>query len=352
MKSIEPNYQFFVTAMRNQTPERMPIYDHGIDLPFVEKATGLSLTPLEAGTAAERRQCMRAYLNFCRERGYDAPPYERGIPASMPGSGALRCHAPGCIHSWEDLERYPWDKIPDLFFSQQGMYFELLAEEMPEGMKAVGGPGYGVFEAVQDLIGYQDLCFLRADDPELYEELFARVGQLYRTIWKRFLKDYADAYCVCRFGDDLGFQTSTLLPHDDIRRLILPVYRDIVEMVHQTGRPFLLHSCGNLFPIMEDILATGIDGKHSNEDAIAPFSRWVELYGDRICNLGGIDMNILCTQTPEYIERVTIQTIEENVGHGGFALGSGNSVPDYVPVEGYMAMNRAANRWRLNQYGS
>ena len=46
------------------------------------------------------------------------------------------------------------------------------------------------------------------------------------------------------------------------------------------------------------------------------------------------------------------QIPQSGIGHGGFALGSGNSVPDYVPVEGYMAMNRAANRWRLNQYGS
>jgi uroporphyrinogen decarboxylase len=28
--------------------------------------------------------------------------------------------------------------------------------------------------------------------------------------------------------------------------------------------------------------------------------------------------------------------------HGGYALGTGNSVPDYVPDEGYFAMTRAA----------
>ncbi len=28
---------------------------------------------------------------------------------------------------------------------------------------------------------------------------------------------------------------------------------------------FLLHSCGCIFEVMEDILATGIDAKHSNE---------------------------------------------------------------------------------------
>jgi len=30
----------------------------------------------------------------------------------------------------------------------------------------------------------------------------------------------------------------------------------------------------------------------------------------------------------------------------GFALGSGNSIPDYVPVEGYLVMVRAAQQIR------
>ena len=30
----------------------------------------------------------------------------------------------------------------------------------------------------------------------------------------------------------------------------------------------------------------------------------------------------------------------------GYALGSGNSIPDYVPVEGYLAMIRAAQAIR------
>ncbi|MPM63556.1 hypothetical protein SDC9_110436 [bioreactor metagenome] len=150
-------------------------------------------------------------------------------------------------------------------------------------------------------------------------------------------------------GDDLGFQSNTLISYADIRNLVLPVYRDIVQISHDAGRPFLLHSCGRIFPVMEDIIATGIDGKHSNEDAIAPFSTWVELYGDRICNLGGIDMNVLCLRTEEEIRSIVFRTIEESIGHKGFALGSGNSIPDYVPVEGFLAMNRAANEFRSSQ---
>jgi len=346
---IEPNYEYFVKAMKNQTPDRMPIYEHHIDVPFMEKATGEKLGYLLDGTTDEKNLFFQRYIRFWQDHGYDIVSFERGIPQSMPGSGSLRGHAPGVIQNRNDFDRYPWDRIPDWYFEQNGEYFELLAKQMPENMRAVGGPGYGVFETVEDITGYMNLCYLSEDDPDLYADLFSMVGDVYRRIWKRFADSYASAYCVFRMGDDLGFQTNTLISYDDIRAHVLPVYRDIVQISHDAGRPFLLHSCGRIFPVMEDILQTGIDGKHSNEDAIAPFSTWVELYGDRICNLGGIDMNVLCLLPEAEIRSIVFRTIEESIGHGGFALGSGNSIPDYVPVKGFLAMNRAANEFRASQ---
>lgn len=60
---------------------------------------------------------------------------------------------------------YPWDKIPDLYFAQHSEFFELFAEEVlkRDGIRAVGGPGYGIFETVQDLVGYQDAARGRGD---------------------------------------------------------------------------------------------------------------------------------------------------------------------------------------------
>ena len=105
-----------------------------------------------------------------------------------------------------------------------------------DGIKAVGGPGYGIFETVQDLVDYTELCYLREDEPEMVEEVFRQVRQLYVKIWSRFLRDYAEPYCVCRMGDNLGFSGQTLLPHDEIRKWIIPGYKDVVELVHQSGR--------------------------------------------------------------------------------------------------------------------
>ena len=43
---------------------------------------------------------------------------------------------------------------------------------MPVGMKALGGIGNGVFEISEDLVGFENLAYMQADDPELFEALY------------------------------------------------------------------------------------------------------------------------------------------------------------------------------------
>jgi len=165
------------------------------------------------------------------------------------------------------------------------------------------------------------------------------MGQVSLSIWERFLAEFGDIYCVCRFGDDLGYKSNTLLPADDIRTHIFPVYKKIVAAVHRAGKPFLLHSCGCIFDVMDELIEeVGIDAKHSNEDQIALFPYWVETYGDRIGNFGGIDTDAVCRLPKEDMREYIREVVAKCTGHGGFAFGSGNSIPDYVPLDGYRTM--------------
>lgn len=62
---------------------------------------------------------------------------------------------------------------------------------------------------------------------------------------------------------------------------------------------------------MDEIIeTTGIDAKHSNEDAIAPFSKGVEDYGQRIGNLGGLDMDVICRSTENVLRKYIRKNIE------------------------------------------
>lgn len=341
-----PDYGNIERAARNREAPRLPLYEHIVSDEVMESILGKRFSELAAGGPADKLEYFRTYCGFFASMGYDTVSFERCIGPAMPGSGALGKHAPGAIANRADFDAYPWEEIPDRFFTAYSADFAALREAMPAGMKAIGGPGNGIFECVQDVVGYEALCYIAVDDPGLYADLFAAVGRTNLRIWRRFLAEFGDVYCVLRFGDDLGFKSSTLLSCDDIRERVIPAYKPIIDLVHARGKPFLLHSCGNIFAVMEDLVAAGIDAKHSNEDQIAAFPVWVERYGDRIGNFGGVDTDFICHNDEAAIREYVRDVIAKCVGHGGFAFGSGNSIPEYVPPAGYLAMVNAAREWR------
>jgi uroporphyrinogen decarboxylase len=90
---------------------------------------------------------------------------------------------------------------------------------------------------------------------------------------------------------------------------------------------------------MEDLLDdVRIDGKHSFEDAIQGVEDAKKFYGNKIAVLGGLDVDFLCRATEEQVRRRTRVTIEACMPGGGWALGTGNSVANYIPLDNYLAM--------------
>ena len=84
------------------------------------------------------------------------------------------------------------------------------------------------------------------------------------------------------------------------------------------------------------------DAKHSYEDSIQPVESAYAQYHDRIAILGGIDMDFVCRSSPEDVYGRSRRMLGLAAHSGGYALGTGNSVPEYVPDENYFAMIRAA----------
>lgn len=342
-----PDYRNIELSARNIEAPRLPLYEHFICTELMETVLSRAFAGLIGGNHADKVEFFRNYCEFFRAAGYDSPSFEGCITGALVDGGALGAHREGAIKDMSDFERYPWDSIPDRYFELYDDMFTKLAEAMPDGMKAIGGVGNGIFECVQDLTGYINLCFISEDDPELYAALFRKMSALMLDIWTRFMKKpYADAFCVLRFGDDLGYKNNTLLSADDIRRHIIPGYKEVIGLVHSYKKPFLLHCCGCIFNVMDDLIAAGIDAKHSNEDEIARFPIWVERYGDRIGNFGGIDTDAVCRLSRPEMKDYILEVIAKCKGHGGFAFSSGNSIPNYVPVDGYLNMIRTVREAR------
>lgn len=345
-----PDYTIIIDAARNRFTPFLPLYEHNVCYGFFDTITMTDSSRLLDGTSSDKREFFKRYTHFLVEHGYDVVPFEGCVVELIQNGEGLMGRGKALVQTKEDILKFPWDEMPQRYLTRFSPYFDALKSQLPPGMKAVGGVGNGIFETVQDFVPFTELSYLMVDDEKAFNLLFSKVQQMFVSIWKLFLDKYGDMYAVCRFGDDLGFKTSTLLPPDVIKCNIISGYARIITQVHAKGIPFLLHSCGNIFSVMDDIIKAGIDAKHSNEDSIAPFSAWVELYGDRIGNFGGIDMNVLCMEDEITIRAYVTDILTYSEGKRGIAIGSGNQIADYVPPQGFEAMIAAVYDWR-KQHG-
>lgn len=347
--SFQPDYRYFADVMKNKRPARLPLYEHIVKASSMERIMDMRFAELEGGDTHDQAEYFRHHCRFFREMTYDTVSYEICIGRALPGPLAINS-SKGPIQSRTDFEAYPWQEAPAHYWQMAKPCFDALVAALPPGMKAVGGVGNGVFELAGSLVGLEYLPFIQIDDPELYTDLFRAIGDLMCAIWREFMPRYGSHFAACRFGDDLGFKTSLLTNPTTVRNHIIPQYHRVIKIIHAGGSPFLWHSCGCIFEIMNDAIVAGIDAKHSNEDAIAPFDRWIAEYGNKIGLLGGFDMDFLCVNSPEIIHDKVLELGRRFRNSAqGYALGSGNSIPDYVPTENYLAMIRAAQELRQEE---
>lgn len=247
------------------------------------------------------------------------------------------------IGNWADFESYPWPTIEQLDLSP----LEWMEKNLPEGMGCFELTA-SIFEMVNFLQGYERLCYNLFDAPDLVAAICEKVG----GFWLKFTELICDFRCMPLIwgSDDLGFRSGTMTSPEFLREHILPWHRACAEVAHRHGKPYLLHSCGNLDAVMEDLIETvRIDAKHSFEDTILPVREAHRRYGERISILGGIDVDFLCRASEAEIRSRVRETLDECISGnpGGYCLGTGNTVANYMPLDNYLIMLDEGRRYRL-----
>jgi len=240
----------------------------------------------------------------------------------------------GPITNWEEFEKYAW---PDPQTPEATRVLQWYQENLPEDMCIIGGLTGHFAEFLSALMGYETLCYALFDQRDLVKAIADKLTELFQAIVKRILE--FDRVKMIWGSDDMGFKTGTLISPADMRQFVLPGHKKLAEISHAAGRPYLLHSCGNLAEIIDDLTDNvKIDAKHSFEDTIEDVRQVKHTYGRKIALLGGIDMDFICRADEQAIRRRVRETLDVCNPGGGYCLGTGNTVANYIPLDNYLAM--------------
>jgi len=341
-RRARPDFNRFLSAVRCQgEPDRVPFVELGVDAEVMAAVLG------EPAASAQQQ------VRFWHTLGYDYACLKANIPwvrrRDMAADSAALPHAQrdwvnahsAVVASRADFERFRWPRPQDVDYRD----IEAAVRAAPEGLGIVGRVS-GVLENAMFTLGFEGMSYLLADDPELVRDTADAVGALVLNIVETMAS--MEGVGAIFFGEDMGFKTASMLSPAAMREYVFPWHRRIVAAAHARGKPILLHSCGNLRALMDDILAAGWDAKHSFEDVIQPITEAKALYGDRIAVLGGIDMDLLGRGSEADVRARVRQVLRACAPGGGFALGSGNTVANYVPLANYLAMLDEC--WRRGRY--
>lgn len=249
----------------------------------------------------------------------------------------------GVIKSWEDFKKIPWDKAK-VFLSELESHIDFISKNLPEGMKvAVSG---SLFEQVMELIlGYGNFFYFIYDQPGLVKNVIDKVGQIMYDMFSMVASK--DSVGALLLSDDLGFKTSSIISIKHLRQLFFPWYKKYSSIAHKYKKHIWHHCCGNKYGIMENLISdVKIDAIHSFEDSCAPVIKLKKMYGDRIGLLGGVDMDKLIRLEEKDLRKYIKNILDTCMVGGRFALGSGNSICNFMPVKNYFIMLEEGLNWR------
>jgi uroporphyrinogen decarboxylase len=249
----------------------------------------------------------------------------------------------GMISSWEDYEKFPWDK-PNQFIEEYVDYLDFIEDFIPDGMK-LGVVGTLFEEPLEWIFGYESFFYMLYDQPDLVKAVFDRVGNIMEDFYRAVLPHDTVGYVF--HADDLGFRSGPLVSVDHLQLLVFPWFKRYASLTHQHKKPFFLHSCGRKDQIMDVLIdEVGIDAIHAFEDTSYPVIRYKKEWGDRVAIIGGVDVDKLARYDEERLRHYIREILEVCTKGGRYVFGSGNSITNYIPVKNYLTMLEEARQWR------
>lgn len=243
---------------------------------------------------------------------------------------------PACC-TWEELQGYKLPAVECIDFGP--------VEEWSKGPFFVFLPLPGPFGLVSSIARGEDLLLWLAGHEKEMGEIAEKFSAWLVEFIRRGMEAKADGVVIM---EDLAGSRGLFMVPDVWRKVFYPLLAVLVREVHRQKAVCFFHSDGDIRAILDDLIATGVDGIHSLEPASGMDLGWLKReYGAQVCLMGNIDCRyLLPCGTPEEVEEATRYALAVGAPGGGFILSSAAGVisADW-PVENIEAMYLAAENY-------
>ena len=331
-----------MTMLNHQRPDRIPKFD-GFWSEFAEKC--FKELNLPAGTNLDEYFSIDIVIVVADETPFPT----RAKTISQDSLGTISQNSWGCIvrtrpgtYFYEELDTIIKDKsdLDRIEFDSPLMdsrYRGFNPESFKRDRRCVFCKTGGPFLRSAHVRGKQNFLYDIAGDPEFAKALADRVADHIAEIGKESLRR-GDLYDTGLWiYDDMGSNLQPLMSPKSFEKIFLPGYRRMVKAFKSAGAAkVIMHSDGNIEPLLDMIIDAGIDGINPVEPkAGLNIPRLKAKYGKKLAYIGGMcNANVLPFGTYADIEAQAGEIIE-CAKDGGVAIGAHSIGPD-ISVKNYM----------------
>lgn len=347
---MAPNFERLKRAIHHEEPDRLPLVEALIAYEIQSKFLGKKVVDSD----------IQSQVEFWAKAGYDFIPLTIGMmnPGEITKESSIfgvvqkvlrkgkdteevipwNIEEKGVISCPEDYDKFPWEEAAKLDFNKFYQVQPFLLEEM----KIIACSGK-VFTLAWMLMGFQNFCLSFYLQEELVRKVFQKIGDIQLQGAKKLLEipNIGGLWVV----DDLSYGSGPMVDPKFFRKYVFPWYEELASICKKRNLLFLFHSDGNIWPIMEDLITIGFEAIHPIDPTSMDINEVKEKVGKKVGILGNIHTDLLATGTSEEVCELTKKRIKEIGPGGGYALGSGNSVPNWAKFENYQAMRETVLKY-------
>lgn len=200
------------------------------------------------------------------------------------------------------------------------------------------------YESAWRVIGFERLLEWIYKEPRGLKRLLKALTDYFVGVSNYAMDQGADGIW---FYGDIADNHGPFMTRRSYQRIFYPYHRRTYQAVRKKGGIVILHTDGDVRPILPDFVEAGINALQPI-DAIAGMNviDLKPLYGDRIAFIGNIDnSNTLPFGTVEDVRKEVREKMAVAGQGGGYICGSSHSVPDSTPVENYLALVETVRKY-------
>jgi uroporphyrinogen decarboxylase len=203
-----------------------------------------------------------------------------------------------------------------------------------------------IFERSWYLRGFERFLIDLSVNKQYAHKMLRILTDIQKERVKNFLTEVGEYIQIFKISDDLAGQTGPLVSPRMYREMILPYHKEYFSSIKKhTDAKLALHCCGNVRPLLRDIIDAGVDMIHSVQQSCPAMeiSGLKRDFGGDIVFWGGMDVqNFLPVASVEQVREEVKRLIDTLGQGGGYIFGPSHNIQADVPPQNIEAMYEAA----------